>query len=169
MKRTIVVALTVGLMAGVLAVGPAEAKKKKKPAKPVRVERVVEFAYTGGGLGATLPDNPGPYSGFGVCPFSDVTTQECIEFPLQAGETHVKIEVADASTTKVSGFVSQGDVDGDGISDGYGNFCGAHSEAVPLASAAAPLRVVFYPGTCSDATPSLPTTGTITVTFSNMP
>jgi hypothetical protein len=158
----------VGLVAGVFAIAPAEAKKKK-PAKPVRVERVVELAYTIGGIGFSLPDNPGPYSAAGICPMSDPSAQECIEFPLQAGETHVKVEIVDASTTTVSGFLSQGDVDGDGISDGYGNFCGAHAETVPLASPAAPVRVSFYPGTCSDATPSLPTTGTITVTFSNMP
>jgi hypothetical protein len=168
MKRTIVVALTMGLVAGVFAIAPAEAKKKK-PAKPVRVERVVEFAYTIGGIGFSLPDSPAPYQSFGACPLADPSTLECIEFPLQAGETHVKVEITDASTTKVSGFLSQGDVDGDGIGDGYGEFCGGHAEAVPMASPAAPVRVSFYPGTCPDATPSLPTTGTIKVTFSNMP
>ena len=39
----------------------------------------------------------------------------------------------------------------------------------PMEDAAAPVRVSFYPGACEDGSPSLPTTGTIKVTFSNMP
>jgi hypothetical protein len=164
MKRTIVVALTVGLIASVFAIAPAEAKKKKKKAKPVRVERIVEIPYTLGGLGAATPVRTG-----GVC-FTDPTMPaSCKEVPLQAGETYIKVEVADSTGTTVPGFISQGDTDGDGISDGYGEFCGAHAEPVALTDAAAPVGISMYPGTCTTPSGGIPTTGTITVTLSNMP
>jgi hypothetical protein len=162
MKRTIVVALTVGLVAGVFAIAPAEAKKKKKV---VRVERVVEIPYTLGGIGVASPVRTG-----GVCLTDPTMPASCKEAPLQAGETYVKVEVTDASGTTVPGFISQGDTNGDGISDGYGQFCGAHAEAVALTDSAAPVGISMYPGVCSDATGGgIPTQGTIVVTFSNMP
>ncbi|MGH2807469.1 MAG: hypothetical protein ACRDKT_09345 [Actinomycetota bacterium] len=166
MKRSVVVVLLVGLLAGLLMAVPAEAKKKKKKKKaPVRVERVEEIPYTLGNLGVASPAFTG-----GVC-FTDPSfPASCKEVPLQAGETYIKIEVQDATGSTVPGFISQGDVDGDGISDGYGEFCGAHAEAVPLADAAAPVGISMYPGVCADASGGgIPTEGTIVVTFSNMP
>jgi hypothetical protein len=161
MKKAIVVAITAGLIAGAF-VGPADAGKKKK--KPVRVERVVEVDYAAPGIGVTTPAAAG-----GICPFADPTTQQCIEIPLQVGEAYVKIEIADAAGQTVAGYISQGDVDGDGISDLYGDFCGAHPEPIELMSASAPVRVSFYNGATADCAPSLATTGTITATFSNLP
>ena len=161
MKKTLVVALALSLVAGALAM-PATAKKKKK--KPVRVERVVELEYSAPGIGATVAG-----AGGGICPFADPTTQECIEVPLQMGETHVKVEITDAAGQKVAGSLSQGDTDGDGVGNLYGQFCGAHEEPVEMLSPSVPLRVSFYNGTCADGTPAPVTTGSITVTFSNMP
>jgi hypothetical protein len=163
MKRSIVVVLMLGLLAGAVTAAPAEAKKKKKKA-PVRVERVVEEAYTGGGIGVLVAGTGG-----GFCPFRDASNLECFEFPLQAGETYIKVEVTDATGTSLAGSISQGDTDGDGVGNLYGSFCGAHEEAIPMEDAAAPVRVSFYLGACEDGSPSLPTTGTIKVTFSNMP
>lgn len=160
MKKVIVVALTAGLVAGAL-VGPADAKKKKPV---VRTERVVEVDYQTTGIGVATPART-----TGVCPFADVQAQQCVEVFPEAGEKFVKVEVKDASGQKQYGFISQGDTDGDGISDGYGNFCGTHAEPVELASASAAVRVSFYPGATTDCAPSIATTGTVVYTFSNLP
>ncbi|HEV2756006.1 MAG TPA: hypothetical protein VG318_09555 [Actinomycetota bacterium] len=161
MKKAIVVALTAGLVAGAF-VGPADAGKKKK--KIVRVERVVEVEYTAPGAGVTTPAASG-----GICPFADPTTQECIEIPLQLGEAYIQVSIADAAGQTVAGYISQGDTDGDGIGNLYGDFCGAHPEPIELQSASAPVRISFYNGASSTDCPSLATTGTITATFSNLP
>lgn len=161
MKKAIVVALTAGLVAGAFA-GPADAGKKKK--KPVRVERVVEVDYSAPGAGVASPAASG-----GICPFADPTTQTCIEIPLQLGEKYIKVSIADATGQKVAGYIGQGDTDGDGISNLYGDFCGEHPEPIALESASAPVRISFYNGATADCAPSISTTGTITVTLSNLP
>ena len=160
MKKSFSVVLMIALVAGAFAAAPAEAKKKKAPK---RVERVVEASYQAPGLGATVAGVGG-----GICPFADPTTQTCIEFPLLQGEKYVKVEITDATGGSVAGSVSQGDTDGDGIGNLYGQFCTAHPEPIKMESASAPLRVSFYPGGDPSCV-STPTTGTIKVTFSNMP
>ncbi|MFN2588422.1 MAG: hypothetical protein ABR613_09955 [Actinomycetota bacterium] len=160
MKKAMVVALTAALVAGAFA-GPADAGKKRKPK---RVERVVEVEYSAPGIGVATPGPSG-----GICPYADPTTRECIEIPLQLGERYVKVELSDAAGQKVAGFISQGDTTGDGISDLYGDFCGAHPEPIELQSKSAPVRISFYNGAKADCAPSVATTGTITATFSNLP
>lgn len=165
MKKVIVVALTAGLLAGAL-VGPADAGKKKKkpvPPVPVKVERIVEMEYQTTGIGVATPART-----TGVCPFADAAAQQCVEVFPELGEKYVKVEVKDTTGQKQYGFISQGDVDGDGISDGYGTFCGAHAEPVELASPSAAVRVSFYPGATADCAPSIATTGTVVYTFSNL-
>ena len=164
MRKALAVALAAGLLAGAF-VGPAEAGKKKKKA-PVKVERVVEVAYSAPGAGAAGPD--GTASG-GICPLSDPTTLECIEIPLNLGEKYVKVEIIDTLGQKVAGYISQGDTDGDGVGNLYGDFCGAHEAPIEMLSESAPVRVSFYNGTCGDGTPSIATAGNIKVTFSNLP
>src|SRR5687767_6388054 len=44
MKRIVILMMVLGLIFGSMATAEA-GKKKKKPAEPVRVERVVEFTY----------------------------------------------------------------------------------------------------------------------------
>ena len=161
MKKAIVVALTAGLVAGAV-VGPADAGKKKK--KPVRVERVVEIDYAAPGIGAATPA-----ASAGLCPFADPTTQQCIEIPLQLGEKYIQVALEDAAGQKVAGYIGQGDTDGDGINNLYGDFCGAHPEPIELQSQSAPVRISFYNGGTADCAPSVATTGTITVTLSNRP
>ena len=160
MKKSIVVLLILGLVAA-FAAAPAQAKKKKK----VRTERVVEVPYTFGGVGVASPAATG-----GLC-FTDETQPfGCKTVPVMAGEAYVKIEVVDATGTSVPGFISQGDIDGDTIADGYGEFCGAHVEPMPLNDEVTPVGVSIYPGVCQDASGGgIPTTGTIIATFSNMP
>ena len=163
MKKTLMVALALSLVAGALAM-PAQAKKKKK--KPVRVEQIVEIPYQGGNAGVATP----AYTG-GACLVDPTQPFSCKSaIPESIDFKYVKVEVADASGQKAGGFISQGDTDGDGISDGYGQFCGGHAEPVEMTAPGSPVDISLYAGVCSDASgPSVVTTGTITVTFSNLP
>ncbi len=167
MKKLVISAVVIGLLAGAM-VAPAEAGKKKKkppvPAAPVRIERVVEIPYTGGNAGVATPAATG-----GAC-FNGQPVFTCQSVASAAEETYIKIEVKDASGQNAGGFISQNDNDGDGLQDGYGQFCGAHAEAVPLETPGGLVAISLYPGVCSDASgPSVVTSGTIVVTFSNMP
>ena len=167
MKKMLVLMMVLGLIVGSIAT--AEAGKKKKPPAPVaptRIEKVVEQKYSGGNAGATAAGVGG-----GAC-FNDPSLPfACIKVMTPGAEyTYVKIEVTDASGQKAGGFISQQDADGDGLADGYGEFCGAHPEAVALEVPGGELGVSMYFGTCADgATPSIVTSGTIKLTFSNMP
>lgn len=162
MKKTVLMLLVSGLLFGSL-VGAAEAKKKKKkPPVPVRIERVVEIPYTGGaGVNASV------YA-VGAC-LGGVPVFACQATSTGAEDLYVKVEVTDASGQNAGGFISQGDTDGDTVADGYGTFCGAHPAPVALTTPGAELGVSLYPGVCEDGSPSVVTTGTIKLTFSNMP
>lgn len=163
MRKTIAVALALGLLVGAF-VGTAEAGKKKKKKAPVRIEEVIELAYTGGDAGVTTP---GP-SASGCLNGADAFACKQI-IPTQPGMTYIKIEVQDASGQKVGGFISQQDADGDTFGDGFGNFCGAHPEPIPLELASAPVDLSMTAGTCTDGSPSVVTSGKVIATFSNMP
>jgi hypothetical protein len=167
MKKAIVVALTAGLVAGAL-VGPADAgKKKKKPIPapaPVKVERIVELEYAVPNLGVATPATAG-----GVCMLDLDNPGSCVNIPLQAGEAFVKIEVKDTAGQKAFGFLSQGDTDGDGIGNLYGDFCGAHPEPIEMLSQSVPLQISLYNGARGNCVPSVVTRGVLTATLSNMP
>ena len=166
MKRTLIVLMVLGLVFGSL-IGSAEAKKKKKkPVQtPVRVERVVEITYNGPNIGISSPAVSG-----GICQLDTTSPGACVETPTTADDVYAKIEIVDAAGQKVAGSVSQGDTDGDGVSDIYGQFCGATAEPLALTAPGAPLRVTAYNGVCADgSTASVMTTGTIKITFSNLP
>ena len=157
MKKTLIAALVLGLVAGAMA-APATAKKKK----PKKVERVVEIDYQGPGVGITSPA-----ASVGYCyqfPVSDA----CLTVIPEPGEKYIKIEVTDASGTAVAGFISQGDLDGDGIGDLYGDFCGAHEAPIQLEVKGGPFDISLYDGVCGTG-PSVMTTGTIKITLSNLP
>lgn len=164
MKKAIVSAVVVGLIAGAMVL-PAEAGKKKK--KVVRVEQVVEVAYTGGEIGISSP-----VASAGGC-LNGTDVFNCKEIIPPAGDfPYIKIEIQDATGSTVGGFISQQDADGDGLADGYGTFCGAHAESVPLEVPGTVVGISLYPGLCDNGgtpAPSTPTTGTIVATFSNMP
>ena len=154
MKKSLVIFLVLGL-AALLAAVPAQAKKKTK-----RIERVVEINY----------DRPG----IGVAPAGGYPTgfpEAATEIPTSTQDRYIKIEIEDASGGSVWGFISQGDLDGNGVNDdGYANFCGSQEESQPVAAPGTPILGIYaYAGACDDGTPSTMTTGTIKVTFSNMP
>ncbi len=157
MKRTVVVLLVLGLLAGMTA-APAEAKKKKKK-KPKRIERVVEIPYENPGIGVA------PLGGY------PVTFPSSGDIGLAAEELFFKIEVEDASGQNVWGFISQGDIDGNGVNDdGYGNFCGKHEEFQSIAQPGAPIIGIYaFSGLCDNGSPSVMTRGVVKITLSNLP
>jgi hypothetical protein len=161
MRRFIVFAAILGLLVGSVTIAEA---KKRKPVK--RVQEVVEIAYQGGNAGVATPAATG-----GFCLVDPTQPFSCkIATPTTPGMKFLKIEVVDASGQKAGGFISQQDADGDGLQDGYGQFCGGHAEPVALELASAPVGVSLYAGICSDGSgPSIVTTGTIVATFSNLP
>lgn len=157
MRKTLAVALSLGLLVGAFAM-PAEAGKKKKK-KPKRIERVVEFEY--------VCPCPGFYQ------FGSSTGTNFGGGPLQPGlgETFVKITAEDTSGTPVLVSINQ-DTDGDGFNNAVADFC-AHPEAPEDQPAAEimeglEMRLFLETGTC-DGGPSVPLGGTLTVTLSNMP
>jgi hypothetical protein len=162
-KKTVVSFLVLGLVAGALAL-PAQAKKK-----PKLVTRTVSIDYKAPGLGVSTSQASG-----GVCPLdssADPSNQpQCIEVPTGANDKYIQVSVKDTDGLSVAGYISQGDTNGDGVSDLYGDFCGGHPALIPLTAPGVPVRITYYDGTCSDGTtPSVVTAGTITVKFSNLP
>ena len=153
MKKSIVVLLILGLAAA-FAAAPAQAKKKAKP-------RVVEIPYQLGGIGASTP----AYTG-GVCFVDPTMPASCKEVPLMKGEKTIKVEILDATGTSVPGSINQGDIDGDGFNDIYGQFCGSTPEPLELQDEFAPVQFSMYAGVCQDASGAgIPTTGTIRFTL----
>ena len=170
MRKTTSVLIVMALILAAFSI-PAEAKKKKKKKKKpvavvevVRTERVVEVAYASPGIGVAGGPS-GRSAGYPVN-FPEVT-----EIPTMPEEKYMKIEVIDGSGQAVAGFISQGDLDGNGLNDdGYGEFCGAHAAPVEVAAPGTPLLGIYaYNGACPDGTPSIMTSGTIKITFSNLP
>ena len=159
MKRAISVVLALGLLAGAFAL-PAEAAKKKKK-KVVRVERVVELPYQC----PCGPSTPAASQGFwlagGTFGGGPVATG--------GEENYVKIEVTDQSGQTVYVSVGQ-DPDGDGFSDSFGDVCGTSGdEPLSVPAPGSEVSAFVFVGTCPDGTPSIATSGTVKLTFSNLP
>jgi hypothetical protein len=154
MRKTITAVLAVALVAGAFMAPAADAKKKKK-AKP----RVVTDTYDAPAIGAATPVVSGGASG---C--TGGNNIGCVEFATSSKDKYVKIEVTDQSGQKAGGYLSQGDTDGDGVGNLFGDFCGAHLAPVPI-TPGVPLKVSLYNGTCADGSPSTVTTGTVKGTF----
>jgi hypothetical protein len=161
MKKALIILMIVGLMAGAL-LGSAEAKKKKKPKPPAptRVERTVDSVYQTPAIGT-------PESG-GACP---AATNSCANVPTGDGDNYVKVTVEDASGTP-SAFRLGQDTDPAtlGTEVTYGVFCGTTGDT-PIALEAPGVELLtfvwaFGGATCPGA---VATTGTVHVTFSNLP
>jgi len=147
MKKVLVTAVVVGLIAGSLG-APAMAKKKKK--KPVRVERVAEATYSGSANVVYFP----------------AATFGGAAFALGGDEQYVSFEITDASGTTISANVGQ-DPDGDNQVATVGEFCGKTEEPIKVEPG---LEVTIFveQGTCGGG-PSIVTEGTIKATISNLP
>jgi hypothetical protein len=151
MKKFLVFALVLGLVAGALSM-PATAKKKKKKKKPAKIERVLETRYEfPAGIGA---------AGAGAC-------SGCPAVPTGPGETYARVEVVDDNLPTGAVDLSW-DTDGDGISDTGITVCGATAEPVEVPEST---NIVAFPFIVNG--PDCPgggaTSGTIKITYSNKP
>ena len=155
MKKFVILAMVVGLVASSLG-APALAKKKKKP---VRVERVVEHTYT-----KPSPGAPGVAS---ACFAAFDTEAGCVNIALGLGEKFINVEFADAAGQDVYWILGQ---DTDADQPGFEIFhegCGNSEEAVPVTEGLE-LRVSVYAFGGPDC-PAAATQGTIKATLSNLP
>jgi hypothetical protein len=150
MRRPLAVLLALGLLAGGIVAGPAEAKKKKK--KPKRVERTVETSYT-------FPSGIGT-AGAGAC-------SGCVQLAAGPGERWVSVELQD-DTLPIAGADISWDSDGDGLNDTGFTVCGATDGFVEI-----PDGVTMVAFTWIVTGPGCPgggaTSGTIKATFANKP
>lgn len=153
MKRSILVALVIGLIAGAMVAPDAMAAKKKS--KP----RVMEGTYA----------CPCGVQVKGVGPAFRLGTGEGgFEVGVLPGEKFISLELTDDSGLPVFFQISQ-DVDGDGTlyEHGVGTACGKTSEALPL-EPGAPIVVFVQSGEC-DSGPGLATGGSFKATLSATP
>ena len=156
MRRTVGLIAVAGLLVAGL-VAPAEAGKKKKPA---RMERVVEHTYQFGSPGA-----PGVA---GACFHGTVDGSGCLTFPTAAHESFVTLEVMDSTGTPPSGILGQ-DTDPDNTGfEIFHTFCGGFEDPVAIPAPGMELRISVYalpaPG-CQGAG----TSGSFKATLSNLP
>lgn len=155
MRRATAVALIIATLAGSMMGSSADAAKKKE--KVVKVERVVEHAYSA------------PSFGIGGAPYSYCLAQMedpgCVDIPLASHEKFVNIEVADAAGQDVYWILAQ---DTDTTNMGYDIFhkgCGDSEEAIPVIPGLE-LRISVY-AFGGAACPAAATTGTIKATLTN--
>jgi hypothetical protein len=156
MKKTLVLLVALGLIAGSFA-APATAKKKKKK-KPARVERVVEVKYEAPAIGASPP-------GTGVC-FRP--TNSCGDIAVGADERFISVEITDLTGTPVSFNLGQ-DTDPDtlGTESSLGTFCGTTGDE--LIAIEPGFTVIVFPWAIGADCASVGTQGTVTATLTNLP
>ncbi len=146
MKRILVLSLIVGLAFGSFAV--ADAKKK-----PKRTERVVEARYEApAGIG--VGDLGGACAG-------------CPALPNGPGETWMKVEVIDDVLPVAGVELSPGDLDGDGFHDSGWFVCG-ESDWIQITPGSA-MQSFPWAVSGSKCPGGGATSGTIKITYSNMP
>jgi hypothetical protein len=154
MKRFLVLFMVVGLMAG--AAATAEAKKKPKPKpepEPIRLERTVEGSY-------------GPYPAPATGCNEALGSWSCLTIPTSATEAFFTAKVTDAHGQPV--FVEVGS----SYSGTIARFCGETSEPIRFHRGDELHFYVALPVWGVQAVcpaHSIKTTGTISVTLSNLP
>jgi hypothetical protein len=157
MRRVAAIMALVGLVAGLYSAPAAEAKKrKKKPKKPTKIERVAEGAYSAPAIGAL---------GVGVC---SPGTIGCVGFPTAPGELFVSVEITDTLGTPVFASVTQ-DTNGDNQADSSVDICGASTEPIPIEPGFEVLVFVWEGPGPSPVCAGTSSSGTIKMTFTNMP
>lgn len=153
MKRTVTAMLAAALLMG-LMVGPADAKKKKKPPVPKKITREVTLDYSCPCVGRYQFGDilPVPNLGGGA-------------IPLGADENYIiAAEAVDSSGMSVAVNINQ-DVDGDGLNDGVGSFCDSVDAPIQLGLEREIRIFVGDPTIC----PGVLLGGSITFTISNLP
>ena len=156
MKRFLIVLMVVGLVVGTVVTAEAKTKKKRAP----RVQRTVEEKYEGPFVAqVTGCDSLGRHWG-------------CLSVMPQRGESTFTAEVSDDHGLPV--FVEvRADLDGVYNNlDVIATFCGETNEPISV-----PRGIEFHiwvgnswPGSAVHPDcPAIPTTGTISVTLSNLP
>ncbi|MGH2753405.1 MAG: hypothetical protein ACRDLB_03145 [Actinomycetota bacterium] len=154
MKKALIFALVIGLIAGAMA-APATAKKKKKKKKPVKVERTVSGTYQAPTLVIA-----------GQCAQTDAIG--CVPFTAASTEKYMSVTITDSSGLPVSASIQQ-DTNGDGQEDiTVASFCGATTEPVPV-DPTYPLDVWVDNIPNPDCPGALATQGTVDVILSNLP
>lgn len=148
MRKLLVAAVAVGLVAGSL--GTAEAGKKKAPKK---VTRDAEAAYTAPARFYWAPtgDNIGG-----------------VKFATGMGETYVSVTIEDDAGMDVAGALGQ-DPEGDGTVSTT-DFCTSTKQPVPI-TPGLEVTVFVYAGPCTapQPAPAFATQGKVVATFSNLP
>ena len=155
MRKTLAVALAVGILAGAF-VGRADAAKKKKKKAPVKQERVVEATYDGPALGSSDLG--------GACPSA---TNSCGKFSALPTETYMSLEITDSAGGPVGASVSW-DTDGDGLSETGFDVCGK-TEEPQVIDPSYEINVFVWAFPSTTCPTGHATTGSIKATFSNMP
>jgi hypothetical protein len=157
MKKLMV--LSLALVVGLTFMAPTvEAKSKKKKKKVVpKIERTVSAGYL-------VPVGAAEQGGYVTAAGNNVGG---VAFTPAPGEAYVSVTITDTAGQPVSGMIAQ-DTNGDNLTDTSAGFCGATTEPVPI-DPAYNVVVYVFEGPCSDTTPAVATTGTVTATFSNLP
>ncbi len=157
-RKALLFALVTTVALGAL-IAPADAKKKKKKG-PKKVERTIEHDYN---LGYTGVPGVG-----GTCLGSVYEGSACFETELGASEIFVTVKVEDASGSAPYVALSQDTDTSTPSYEIFTNFCGESPGPIPI-TPGIPLRVSAYAAPSPDCDGGGATTGTITMTLSNLP
>ena len=152
MRRTIVAALVISLLAGVL-LAPAEARRRRRIVQRVKAE------YQTPALGHSD-------AVVGCLNGSDVAG--CVDLIPRAGMKYLKLRIMDESGTSTYAGVSQ-DLDGDDVGDtDYPNVCGKTTKAIKIRPGYE-VTVFINGGPGADPPcPGVGTSGMVHATFSNL-
>jgi hypothetical protein len=152
MRRTVLVALVISLIAGPL-LAPAEARKRRRIVQRARAAyETPALGHSDALIGCLLVAD-----GLG-----------CVNFIPRAGMRYLKLQIKDQSGTATYAAVSQ-DLDGDGVGDvDYPNVCGKTAKPIKIRPGYA-VTVFINAGPGADPPcPGVGTSGTVRATFSNL-
>jgi hypothetical protein len=155
MKKAIVTAVVVGLMAGALVAPVEAAKKRKKPRKPRKISRTVTGTYANPALGVPGVVGSGAAGGF-------------IEFPVMAKERFISVQITDDGGGQVMATMSQNSDPSDDLWEIFATFCGKTEAPVPVEpNLAVRISVYTLPGPDYPQCTGPATSGEIKATFTN--
>lgn len=154
-RRLVAAVACVAVLASLTGMGHGATRRK---------ERLVEIPYLGGGAGFAANGHSA-----GFCPIDVFSPEDvCVAATPRRGERFVHVEFVDLAGQKVAGQLFQGGAEAESFT-AFGEFCGAHKKPVKLRSSVQDLQINYYNGFCASGEPSIVTSGTIRVTFSNLP